>query len=339
MSEQNISESDHLKKNLDQIKELNPIIMASLQFADISPNFEQIANLNTSGLLFILSNPSVDTDLKIYCSEILVKQGRISVEMLSEAYQLSRFENKDIENAFNLYKTLSPVKARPLLYQSILRDENPSSRYEKILALLRISVNDGLLPSISNLVLDLISFEKYVKTEADALLVSKMYQSKKKFYEAQEILNDRKKTVEIRFREISLDLSQHLNKQDIDFFSLKNKLFDVSNEEKINMEDFNKIMLVLIVNLDLNQDIINIIKKLEILNIDKTNGRNLKSLFLAEKFSRNKDFFNAMTIFFSILGNKDFSDLSLIENYAALLILKNLGFEKELIELSESILL
>ena len=83
MSEKNISESDHLKKNLDEIKELNPIIMASLQFADISPNFEQIANLSTSGLLFILSNPSVDTDLKIYCSEILAKQRRVSIEMLS----------------------------------------------------------------------------------------------------------------------------------------------------------------------------------------------------------------------------------------------------------------
>lgn len=339
MSEKNISESDHLKKNLDEIKELNPIIMASLQFADISPNFEQIANLSTSGLLFILSNPSVDTDLKIYCSEILAKQRRVSIEMLSEAYQLSRFENKDVENAFNLYKTLSPVKARPLLYQSILRDENPSSKYEKIIALLKISINDGLLSAISNLVVDLISFEKYVKTEADALLISKMYQSKKKFYEAKQILNGRQQTVEIRFREIALDLSQFLNKQDIDYFSLEKKLFDVSNEEKINVEDFNKIMMVLIVNLDLNQGISNIIKRSEILNIDKKNESNLKNLFLAEKYSRNKDFFNSMNVFFSILGNQDFTDLSLIENYSALLILKNLGFEKELTQLSESILL
>ena len=307
--------------------------MASLQFADISPNFEQIANLSTSGLLFILSNPSVDTDLKIYCSEILAKQRRVSIEMLSEAYQLSRFENKDVENAFNLYKTLSPVKARPLLYQSILRDENPSSKYEKIIALLKISINDGLLSAISNLVVDLISFEKYVKTEADALLISKMYQSKKKFYEAKQILNGRQQTVEIRFREIALDLSQFLNKQDIDYFSLEKKLFDVSNEEKINVEDFNKIMMVLIVNLDLNQGISNIIKRSEILNIDKKNESKLKNLFLSEKYSRNKDFFNSMNVFFSILGNQDFTDLSLIENYSALLILKNLGFEKELTQL------
>ena len=92
-------------------------------------------------------------------------------------------------------------------------------------------------------------------------------------------------------------------------------------------------------NLDLNQGISNIIKRSEILNIDKTNESNLKNLFLAEKYSRNKDFFNSMNVFFSILGNQDFTDLSLIENYSALLILKNLGFEKELTQLSESILL
>ena len=45
MSENDISDSDDLKKNLDKIKQLNPIIMSSLQFADISPNFEQIEKL------------------------------------------------------------------------------------------------------------------------------------------------------------------------------------------------------------------------------------------------------------------------------------------------------
>ena len=149
MSENDITQSKELKKNLDKVKDLNPIIMSSLQFADISPNFSQIEKLSTSGLLFILSNPSVDTDLKILCSEILVKQGRINVEMLSEAYQLSRFEEKEIQNAEKLYKSLSPIRARPLLYQSIIRDNKPESKFRKIIALLKISMNDNLLPKIS----------------------------------------------------------------------------------------------------------------------------------------------------------------------------------------------
>ena len=60
--------------------------MSSLQFADISPTYEQVENLNTSGLLFVLSNPSVETDIKIFCAELLIKQGRISFDFLSEAY-------------------------------------------------------------------------------------------------------------------------------------------------------------------------------------------------------------------------------------------------------------
>ena len=83
--------------------------MSSLQFADISPNFGQIEKLSTSGLLFVLSNPSVDTDLKIFCSEMLVKQGRISIDMLSEAYQLSSFDEKEIQKAESIYKSLSPL--------------------------------------------------------------------------------------------------------------------------------------------------------------------------------------------------------------------------------------
>ena len=136
--------------------------MSSLQFADISPNFEQIENLTTSGLLFILSNPSVDTELKIHCSEILVKQGRISVEMLSEAYQLARFEKKEIENAEKLYKSLSPIRARPLLYQSIIKDNEPESKYRKIILLLEISVNDDLFSTVSRLIFDVLKFDSYV---------------------------------------------------------------------------------------------------------------------------------------------------------------------------------
>ena len=63
--------------------------------------------LNTSGLLFILSNPAVDTDIKIFCSELLVKQGRVENDFLSEAYMLPRYDNADLENSLKLYKTLS----------------------------------------------------------------------------------------------------------------------------------------------------------------------------------------------------------------------------------------
>ena len=160
MSEKEIIDSEGLKKQLNEIKSLNPIIMSSLQFAEISPNYEQIENLSISGLLSILSNPTVDTDFKIYSSEILVKQERIDVDMLSQAYQLSRFKNSDVENSLTLYKTLSPAKARPLLFQSILKEKNVEQKLKKIIALLKISQIDNMIGPISNLVFDLVPKEK-----------------------------------------------------------------------------------------------------------------------------------------------------------------------------------
>ena len=341
MSEENISESDSLKKNLEEIKTLNPIIMSSLQFADISPSYEQIENLDTSGLLFILSNPSVDTDLKIFCSEILVKQGRIGIDMLSEAYQLSRFKNRDIENALKLYKTLSPAKARPLLYQSILREKDNENKSKKIIALLKISENDNLLKAVSKLVSDLLpkNFENFKKD--DALITSKMYQSIQNFFMAESVLDvveELENDNEILFQSISITICKFINGESINMRELENKLEKIKDKGKIDFEKFNKIIMVMILNFDFSQKIKNILSSSEFLIAEK-NPANLQSLFLANSFSTQNDLFNSLIIFFKITSENDFEDLNLIENYQVLMILKNLGFKKELKELSESILL
>ena len=341
MSEENISESDSLKKNLEEIKTLNPIIMSSLQFADISPSYEQIENLDTSGLLFILSNPSVDTDLKIFCSEILVKQGRIGIDMLSEAYQLSRFKNRDIENALKLYKTLSPAKARPLLYQSILREKDNENKSKKIIALLKISENDNLLKAVSKLVSDLLpkNFENFKKD--DALITSKMYQSIQNFFMAESVLDvveELENDTEILFQSISISVCKFINGESINMRELENKLEKIKDKGKIDFEKFNKIIMVMILNFDFSQKIKNILSSSEFL-IAKKNPANLQSLFLANSFSTQNDLFNSLIIFFKITSENNFEDLNLIENYQVLMILKNLGFKKELKELSESILL
>jgi len=342
MSQENISESDNLKKNLEQIKTLNPIIMSSLQFADISPSYEQIENLNTSGLLFILSNPTVDTDLKVFCSEILVKQGRIGVDMLSEAYQLSRFKNSEVENALRLYKTLSPAKARPLLYQSILRENNNEIKLKKILALLKSSANDNLLKQISILIGDFLPPLEILEEKEDILLVAKMFQSKKNFFMAESILGKLKhlnKDPEVLFREISLEIAKSLDNQEIDLDSLETKLVELNKMEKVNFQEFRKIMMVLILNINFSQNIVNVINEVNFLISGKDDAVNLQNLFLAERFSKEGDLFNSLITFFKIIGNKDFEDLELLENYEALMILRNLGFEAELKALSESIIL
>ena len=341
MSEKKINDSESLKKQLTEIKSLNPIIMSSLQFADISPNYEQIASLSISGLLSILSNPTVDTDLKIYCSEILVKQKRIEVDMLSQAYQLSRFKNSDIENSLKIYKTLSPAKARPLLFQSILKEKNSEQKLRKIIALLRSSQIDNLFGPISDLVFELVPTEKGMISNEDKLLLSRMFQSKNKIFEANNILNDfdgKDLSSDIYERKISLLVKQILNGNYLDEDKLREYLTSLSKKEKITSEKLKKILMVLTLNAELPQDIINLISNFNFTESDKSTKGNLQNIFLVEKFSQNKDLFNSLEIFFRIISNRDFEELSLLENYQILKILKNFSFDGYYKRLIENIL-
>ncbi|MEL0246570.1 MAG: hypothetical protein VW954_05090 [Alphaproteobacteria bacterium] len=341
MSEKKINDSESLKKQLTEIKSLNPIIMSSLQFADISPNYEQIASLSISGLLSILSNPTVDTDLKIYCSEILVKQKRIEVDMLSQAYQLSRFKNSDIENSLKIYKTLSPAKARPLLFQSILKEKNSEQKLRKIIALLRSSQIDNLFGPISDLVFELVPAEKVMISNEDKLLLSRMFQSKNKIFEANNILNDfdgKDLSSDVYERKISLLVKQTLNGNYLDEDKLREYLTSLGKKEKITSEKLKKILMILTLNAELPQDIINLISNFNFTESDKSTKGNLQNIFLVEKFSQNKDLFNSLEIFFRILSNRDFEELSLLENYQILKILKNFSFDDYYKRLIENIL-
>ena len=341
MSEKKINDSESLRKQLTEIKSLNPIIMSSLQFADISPNYEQIASLSISGLLSILSNPTVDTDLKIYCSEILVKQKRIEVDMLSQAYQLSRFKNSDIENSLKIYKTLSPAKARPLLFQSILKEKNSEQKLRKIIALLRSSQIDNLFGPISDLVFELVPAEKSMISNEDKLLLSRMFQSKNKIFEANNILNDfdgKDLSSDLYERKISLLVQQIFNGNYLDEDKLREYLTSLSKKEKITSEKLKKILMVLTLNAELPQDIINLISNFNFTESDKSTRGNLQNIYLVEKFSQNKDLFNSLKILFQILSNRDFEELSLLENYQILKILKNFSFDDYYKRLIENIL-
>ena len=336
MSENSQEDSENIKKKLDQIKSLNPIIMSSLQFADISPTYEQIENLNTSGLLFVLSNPSVETDVKIFCSELLIKQGRISFDFLSEAYLLPRYKNAELENALNLYKTLSPAKARPLLYQSIIIEKNEEVKFQKIVALLKMSIIDNLFTQISSLVYKFVELQDLPKSKEQILLISKMFQVQNEFEKANDVLTsiDDKFDLDLIFREISIELNKQLyNKsEDIDF--LEGKIKKLENVKELNSQKYQKIIMNLMFNFDLSQSTKDIINKLNFSSNEKISSNSLHNLSLAEKYSKKKDLFNSMKIFFKTVGNKSFDSLTILESYKILLILRNLGFENELRRIS-----
>ena len=56
--------------------------------------------------------------------------------------------------------------------------------------------------------------------------------------------------------------------------------------------------MILILNVELPQDIINLISNFNFSESDKSEKGNLQNLFLAERFSQNKDMFNSLEIFF-----------------------------------------
>ena len=336
MSENSQEDSESIKKKLDQIKSLNPIIMSSLQFADISPTYEQIENLNTSGLLFVLSNPSVETDVKIFCSELLIKQGRISFDFLSEAYLLPRYKNAELENALNLYKTLSPAKARPLLYQSIIIEKDEEVKFQKIVALLKVSIIDNLFTQISSLVYKLVELQDLPKSKEQIFLISKMFQVQNEFEKANDVLTsiDDEYDLDLIFREISIELNKQLYNKSEDIFLLEEKIKKLEKFKELNSQKYQKIIMNLMFNYDLSQQTKDIINQLNFSGNEKLSSNSLHNLSLAEKYSKKKDLFNSIKIFFETVGNKSFDNLTILESYKILLILRNLGFEKELRKIS-----
>ena len=339
MSEENKLDSKGLKKTLDNLKELNPIIISSLQFADISPNFEQIEKFSISGLLSILSNPSVERELKIYCSEILVKIGRIDAETLSNAYQLSRFKPSELERANKIYKTLSPNRARPLLFQAILRDKKPETRFNKIISLIKVSQSDNLIKEISKLIDITDDLKIHVKSNEEATILSKLFQSRGLYFDAKDVLSKNYKKPESDYRKMAIELSEAMQKSDTSFYRVENDLDLVKSIENQESLYLKKIIMIISLYLNLNQEEIEKLQEISISKELKLSGDDFKNLLLALKLSTNKDYFNSISLMFRIVGEEDFENLNIIKTYTLLSILKNLGLENEFRSLSERVLL
>ena len=339
MSEENKLDSKGLKKTLDNLKELNPVIISSLKFADLSPNFEQIEKFSISGLLSILSNPSVERELKIYCSEILLKIGRIDAETLSNAYQLSRFKPSEVERANKIYKTLAPNRARPLLFQAILRDKKPETRFNKIISLIKVSQSDNLIKEISKLIDITDDLKIHVKSNEEANILSKLFQSRGLYFDAKEVLSKNYRKPEGDYRKMAIELSEAIQKSDTSFYRVENDLDLVKSIENQESLYLKKIIMIISLYLNLNQEEIEKLQEISISKELKLSGDDFKNLLLAQKLSTDKDYFNSISLMFKIVGEEDFENLNIIKTYTLLTILKNLGLENEFRSLSESLLL
>ena len=133
-------------------------------------------------------------------------------------------------------------------------------------------------------------------------------------------------------------IKQYLNEGYLDENKLREYLTSLKKNKKMTSEKLRKILMVLTLNSELSQDIINLISNLSFLESDKAEKGNLQYLFLVDKFSNNRDIFNSFDVFFRILLNRDFEELSLLESYQVLKILKNFSLENYHKRLVENIL-
>ena len=174
------------------------------------------------------------------------------------------------------------------MYQSILRDENPDSQFQKIKALLKVSVNENLFTKISFLVEGLLDYEDYIISEDEAILFSNMYQATKKFYEARNVLDKINNIEKKVINEILIDLKQVLNNQNIDERKLEENIKKVDSIEQSDV--LKKIILIMSISSKLNSEQRKILISFKNTFDDKANKTDLKIYFLQKHFLVKKIF-------------------------------------------------
>ena len=178
-------------------------------------------------------------------------------------------------------------------------EKNEEMKFQKIIALLKVSIIDNLFTQISSLIFDKVKLEKITKSKEQILLVSRMYQSQKDYINASLVLEkiENKDDIDSIFRELSIEIAKQLNNFPTDKFVLEEKINKLGKVSKLNSQKYQRILMNLILNFNLTQPMSDI-SKLNFLSNEKLNSNSLNSLFMAESLSKKNDIFNSMKIFF-----------------------------------------
>ena len=102
-----------------------------------------------------------------------------------------------------------------------------------------------MIGPISNLVFEIVPEEKGSISKDDTLILSRMYQSKNKIFEANELLNNIENkdfSSEVYFRKIALLVKQFLNNGYLDENKLRDYLIGLNKNKKITSEKLRKIL-------------------------------------------------------------------------------------------------
>lgn len=344
MGDVKILKPEVMSEKLEKISVLNPILLSSLQIAEISPNFEHIKNSPTSFLTFILGSPSSSVEIKLYTAETLVKQKRIDNSMLAEIYQLIIFEPEDISNALDRYKSLSPVRARSLLYQSLINEKDEALKFQIAKSLLKHAKQDRLFTNLSFLIKDTIKFNQLenlmtddIKLIIDILSATKSFDNAEEFLKIKAYENGVLKK-EFADKEISLNLQRYV--EDKSFFNisqLEYLLEEIKNQNRFNKEKMN-ILLICSIIFDFNDKIINNLQEIISTELIEKTDIDLFNLIIGLNSIEKKDYFNSIKVIFRIFEDNKINDLSELELFLVLKFLMVFEYDSEFKHLVNEIL-
>lgn len=332
-----ISKSKVLTDNKKEIASLNPILLSSLQLAEISPKFEHVKNASPSILTFILLSPSSDVDIKLYTAELLVKQERIDKSMLADIYQLSSYSNEELENAINDYKKLSPLQSRSLLYQALIRENSNDIKFELAKILLNQSEKDELFTQVAYLIKDSIDYKSLQNiSEKDIGLIFKIYLSVQKFNEAEIYINTIDTSENYKKYSLYLNLFKFLDNNVYFDKKILNDYFDSRNDDYLTNKE--NIFLTIFSSFIFNNDseLSNILINTNNENEVTINSLNIVSLINAIE---KKSYFNSFRVIFKTMKDKNISDLNIFEKLLLTKVLFKLEMNNEFKIFSKDILL
>ena len=202
-----ISDEKIYSEKLRELKTLTPVLLSSLQIAEVSPSYENIKDSPINQLIFILSSPSSSTEIKLYCAERLVRLKRIEPQILAEVYQLSIFSSEEVQNVFELYKTFSPVRSRALLYQATIIEKDPYTKFKLIQLLLNQSKRENLFRPMAILLSNSLDYHDLkLSNEDEKSLILDILLSNSQYLKAQSYIDNNKELSLLKFKEIILDL-------------------------------------------------------------------------------------------------------------------------------------
>ena len=334
-----LSDEEIYDKKLRDLRTLTPILLSSLQIAEISPSFENIKDSPINYLIFILSSPSASIEVKLYCAERLVRLKRIKPEILADVYQLSNFSNEEIEKVFELYKTFSPVRSRALIYQSIIAEKDPKIKFRLIQLLLNQSKKENLFKPIAILLRNSLKYEdlKFTDEEGKELVVD-IFLGNGEYIKAKNYIKQNKND-SLLYMEHVLNLLKKIDQnfsESVDYGELKDTSTLSSKLPKKFIENF--LIVELFYESGLNIAELNFTKKYIDQSVILTGELNLIDfIFLVDNKNQQKDL-GFFKILFKLTNTRDIRDLSNIEVYAILKIFEY--FENELIfkEISKDLL-